>query len=392
MADRWTHDGVVEFAESLVPRLRERAREGEELRRLPEATVADCVDADLFSLVVPPSLGGHGLGLRTLCEVTRVLGHGCTSSAWTLSFLVLHNWFVVRSGAALEAELLAERPYVLMPCPLAPTGRARPTEGGYRVTGRWQWATGVMHGDWVMVNALVEGRDPPESRFCLAPVTDVEILDVWHTSGMRATGSNDVAAHDLFVPAHRTVSSADLRAERPPGAERHPEPWVRYPLTPVLVLVAASPALGAAEAAVDLFRDHVAARVLPYSLGDRQADQAGSQIRLAEARATVRAARLVWWDAIAELTATYDAGGSVPRVERGRFRLAAAHVVRLCRQAVSIVAEGSGASVYLLDSPLQRIQRDIEILKGHVVYDWDRAAQLAGKLELGIEPGPADML
>jgi 3-hydroxy-9,10-secoandrosta-1,3,5(10)-triene-9,17-dione monooxygenase len=67
-------------------------------------------------------------------------------------------------------------------------------------------------------------------------------------------------------------------------------------------------------------------------------------------------------------------------------------VVRLCRQAVSIVAEGSGASVYLLDSPLQRIQRDIEILKGHVVYDWDRAAQLAGKLELGIEPGPADML
>jgi 3-hydroxy-9,10-secoandrosta-1,3,5(10)-triene-9,17-dione monooxygenase len=392
MGERWTHDTAVDIAHSLVPRLSERAPEGERLRRLPEPTITDCTDADLFSLVVPRSRGGHGLGLRSLCEVTRVLGHGCTSSAWTLSFLVLHNWFVVRSGAALEDELLGERPYVLMPCPLAPTGRARPVEGGYVVSGRWQWATGVMHGDWVMVNALVEGRDPPESRFCLAPIADVDVLDVWHTSGMRATGSNDVAAADLFVPAHRTVASADLRADRPPGADRHPEPWVRYPLTPVLVLVAASPALGAAEAAVDRFRDHVAARVLPYSAGDRQADQAGSQIRLADARATVRAARLVWQDAIAEVSAVYDAGGTIPRAERGRFRLAAAHTVRLCRQAIGTALEGAGAGVYSLDSPLQRIQRDVETLKGHVVYDWDRTAQLAGKLELGVEPGPADML
>lgn len=404
MPEPLTHEAAVEVAERLAPRLAARAQEAERLRRLPEATVADCLDADLFRLVVPQDLGGHGLGLRSLCEVTRVLGRACTSSAWTLSFLVLHNWFVARAGVALERELFADRPYVLMPCPLAPTGTARVVEGGYLLSGRWQWATGIMHADWVMVNALVEraapsGEDgaasrprPPEARFCVVPAADVDVLDVWHTSGMRGTGSNDVAADGLFVPEHRTVTSADLRADEPPGAARHGDPWVRYPLTPVLVLVAASPALGAAEAAVDGFRDHVAARVLPYSLGDRQVDQPAAQIRLSDARATVRAARLVWQDAIDEVSRVYDAGGTIDRVERARFRLAAAHVVRLCRRAVATVAEGSGAGVYFLDSPLQRIQRDLETLKGHVVYDWDRAAQLAGKLELGLQPGPADML
>lgn len=394
MAEPWTHEDAVAWAASMVAPLGERAREAEELRQLPQATLDDCNAVDAFALVVPERLGGHGLGLRTLTEVTRILAQGCVSTAWTVSFLMLHNWFLVRGREELQRDLLAGATHALVPCPLAPTGRATTVEGGYRVSGRWQWATGVMHGNWVMVNALVESTDGgrPASRFFLAPVDEVTIDDVWHTAGMRATGSNDVVAEDVFVPAHRTIASEELRGEPPPGAALHPEPFVRYPLTPVLVLVAASPALGGAEAAVERFRELVGARVLPYSLGDRQADQQASQIRLADARATVRAARLVWQDAISTLCDTYDAGGSIARAARGPFRLAAAQVVRLSRQAVSTVAEGAGASAYFLDSPLQRIQRDVETLKGHVVYDWDRAASLAGKLELGLEPGPADML
>jgi alkylation response protein AidB-like acyl-CoA dehydrogenase len=314
------------------------------------------------------------------------------SSAWTLSFLTLHNWFVARGTKALQDDVFAQRPYALIPCPLAPTGTGVRVDGGYEVTGRWQWATGVQHGDWVMVNAMVESDDGPVSTFCLAPIDDVQVVDVWHTSGMRGTGSNDVVAEGLFVPAHRTITSADLRADDPPGASLSSEPFVRYPLTPVLTAVAAAPALGGAEAAVDQFRSYVTSRVLPYSLGDRQVEQPASQIRLAEALATVRAARLVWQDAIDQICDTYDAGGSIGRADRGRFRLASAHTVRLSLQAVNIVMEGAGASVHFESSPLQRILRDLVTIKGHVVYDWDRAAQLAGKLELGIEPALTDML
>jgi len=376
----------------MVSTLRARAAEAETLRQLPQATIDEVAAAGAFGLVMPTEVGGWNLGLRSLTNVTRILAQGCVSSGWTLSFFMLHNWFVVRSSAELQADVFADRPYAMLPCPLAPTGKAVPVEGGYRMTGRWGWATGVQHGDWVMVNTLIDRDGVPEARFCLAPIADVEIVDVWHTSGMRGTGSNDVVADDVFVPEHRSITSAELRSENPPGALFNDNPFIRYPLTPVLAMVGASPALGGAEAAVDLFRDHIRTRVLPYSAGDKQAEQPTSQLRLAEARATVRAAHLVWRDAIDQISDVYDAGGQIPLSERGRFRLAASHVVRLSRQAVNIVVEGAGASVYFLDSPLQRIQRDLETLKGHVVFDWDRTAQLAGKLELGIEPGPADML
>jgi alkylation response protein AidB-like acyl-CoA dehydrogenase len=387
-----SHNRLLGWAESMVEPLAARAQEAERLRELPKATIDDAERAGLFKMVVPVELDGWGLGLRSLAQSTRILATGCMSSAWTLSFLTMHNWFVARGSRELQRDVFGARPYAMMPCPLAPTGTAVPVDGGYRLSGRWQWATGVQHGDWVMVNAMVQRADGPESMFCVTPIDSVEVADVWHTSGMRGTGSNDVVADEVFVPGHRTISSADLRADQPPGATLVADRFVSYPLTPVLTLVAAAPALGGAEAAVDHFRAYVSSRTLAYSMGDRQAEQPASQIRLADALATIRAARLVWEDAIYQVCEAYDGGQTIDRAERGRFRLAAAHTVRLSAQAVSTVLEGAGASVHAESSPLQRINRDLLTLKGHVVFDWDRTAQLVGKLELGIEPGLTDML
>ncbi len=387
-----THEELMAWAESMVAPLSERASEAEQLRELPQATIDDVERAGVFKMVVPSELGGWGLGLRALADSTRVLAHGCMSSAWTLSFLVLHNWFIVRGPRELREDVFGDRSYAMIPCPLAPTGTATPVVGGYELNGRWQWATGVQHGNWVMVSAMVERDGGPQPMFCLAPIADVEIDDVWHTSGMRGTGSNDVIAESVHIPEHRTMSATDLRGDNPPGSQWSDNPFVRYPMTPVLTLVAAAPALGGAEAAVDFFKTYTKSRVLPYSLGDRQAEQGASQARLAEAIATIRAARLVWQDALDQLCDTYNTGTVLDRAERSRFRLAAAHTVRLSLEAVSIVLEGSGASVHFESSPLQRIYRDLVTLKGHVVFDWDRTTQLVGKLEAGIDPSPTDML
>ena len=150
-----THDEAVIWAEGMVPALVSRASEAEQLRELPQATIDDVTASGAFRLLVPSDLGGWGLGLRSITEMTRAMAHGCMSSAWTISFLMLHNWFVARGPKVLQDDLWAERPYVVMPCPLAPTGTATPVSGGYNMTGRWQWATGVQHADWVMVNTLV---------------------------------------------------------------------------------------------------------------------------------------------------------------------------------------------------------------------------------------------
>jgi 3-hydroxy-9,10-secoandrosta-1,3,5(10)-triene-9,17-dione monooxygenase len=394
---RLGHDDVVAWAQSMVPRLAQRADEAERLRRLPDATIAECDEAGIWRLVIPPERGGYGLGLRSLCEMSRILAQGCMSTAWTVSFLTLHNWFVLRADEAVQAAVFGDAPFVRMATPLAPDGEALPVEGGYRLTGRWQWATGIMHSDWVAVMAFVpagaNGAGGPTPRVLLASVDDVEIVDVWHTSGMRATGSHDVAANDLFVPEDHTLSLDALRGDEPPGARLRPDvAFLRYPMSSVLTLYASATAVGGAEAAVAQFRDLVSGRVLSHSAGDRQVEQGTSQARLGSALATVRASRAVWSAAIDELCAAYDGGGSLARHERATFRLAAAHAVKLAREAVEICGVGAGAGQYFDGVAFQRIERDLATLKGHVVYDWDRVTQLAGRLELGFPPEPTDLL
>ncbi|MDY7106249.1 MAG: acyl-CoA dehydrogenase family protein [Actinomycetota bacterium] len=387
------HEMILERCRKLVPALAERAAEGERLRRLPDATIADAHAADLFRTVLPTADGGHGLGLSTLGHLTRILSKGDASAGWTLSFLVLHNWLLQKFGPGTRGDLFGDGNPVLAPAPLAPTGVAVPVDGGYRLGGRWEWATGVMHADWVMVHAIVQ-RDAaePELRYGVVPVGDVTIDDVWHTSGMRATGSNTVVLDDVFVPEHRTALSSVLRGA-PEQVTGDPDvDFAVYPTVPVLALVASSVALGAAERVVELFRERMAVRVLAYSMGDRQADQPLAQSRLASALATVRSTRAMWEAALADVDRTCSSPAGPLPTDRAAARLAAAHTVRLSREVIAQVCEGSGASVYAEDSPLQRFQRDVEVLKGHVIFDWDRTTELVGRIELGAEPRPTDLL
>ncbi len=387
------NSGDVDYADwaaSMIEPLGARAMEAEALRELPPSTLDDARGSGMFTMAMPREMGGGGRDLHELATTTRLLAHGCVSSAWTLSFFALHNWFLARGPQAMRDAVLGESGYALMPCPLAPTGTAEPVPDGHVVTGTWQWATGIQHADWVMVHAVVARDDTFETRFFVVPVSDVTVDDVWRTSGMRATGSNTIRLESVHVPHARSMLASDFLATDPPGSHDADHPFLRSPVAPVLALVAAAPALGGAEAAVELFQDRLASRVLAYTLGDRQAEQPAGQIRLAEAQATVRAARLVWEDAIDQTATIGDGAGSL--VIRGRLRLAAAHTVRLSIQAVEGVLEASGASVHFEDSPLQRIARDLLTLRGHVVFDWDRTAQLAGKLELGFDPAPGDMV
>lgn len=377
----------VSRCRELVPRLLDRAAEAEELRQLPEATVADAERADLFRAVIPTSLGGRGLGLEALAQGTRLMAHGCPASAWTVSFLIMHGWLLAKLPEAGRSELFGDGLVPLTPAPLAPTGTVTVEPGGYRLNGRWEWATGVQHADWVLVHAV---QTEPEftTLFLVVPSDEVEIDDVWFTSGMRATGSNTVRVVDRFVPDRRAVLARSLLYE---GDALDGDGMARHPVPSVLALVAAAPALGAAEAAVDLFRQRLAERVLAYSLGDRQREQPASQVRLATAMSDLRSARVRWDAAIVDLVAACEVGAASEEL-RVATRLTAAATVRASRQVISTVCEGAGASVYLSSSPLQRLQRDVEVLKGHVIFDWDRTAELAGRFALGFDLRPTDMV
>jgi len=318
------------------------------------------------------------------------MAHGCASSAWTLGFYILHNWMLALFDEQAQDEVFADGP-VLCPAPLAPTGRGLPVDGGVRLTGRWSWATGIMAADWVMVGALCGADDEMYPALALLPANQVGVQDVWHTAGMRATGSNDVVVDDVVVPEHRLVKVTDVYAGTAPGAALHDAATYRWPMVPALALVAAMPALGVAEHVADVFATRLGERVLAYS-GVAQKQQPAAQIRLGDARVRLRALDGMLRETITTLETMVDDGVRIPRAVRAQARLAAAHIVHESRSIIADLLESSGASAQFLSSPLQRAKRDIDVISGHVVFDYDTSRELAGALEVGVPISPIAMI
>ena len=366
-----------------VARLAERAGEGERLRRLPPDTMADPAVAEFVDLLVPARYGGRQASFPDVLDPVRQMAHGCASSAWTLGFYALHNWMLALFSEQAQAEAFASRPF-LAPAPLAPTGRGTGRDGGMELNGRWSWATGVMDGNWIMVGALRE-LEPGAIRPVLAllPISEVRVEDVWHTDGMRATGSNDVVIEHAFVPEHRIVSVLDIYTGNAPGAAVHEAGTYRWPMVPALALLAAMPALGSAERAAEIYAERLTQRFLAYE-GVMQKDKPIASSHLGQALVRLRALRALVADTVAEVEGIIDAGGSVSQPVRGHARLAAAHVVRESRAVIADLLAASGASAHFLDNPLQRIKRDVDVIAGHVVFDYDTSRELAGALTMGM--------
>jgi len=378
------------ITDEFVTRLAERADEAERLRRLPAATVIEFKQTDLIRLLLPARFGGIQASFPELLEPIRLMAHGCASSAWTLGFYALHNWMLSLFDPRLQEEVFASGP-VLAPAPLAPAGRGRPADDGVRLTGRWSWATGAMDADWVIVGALIERRDGVIPALVVVPADEVEVADVWHTAGMRGTGSHDLIATDVFVPEHRIVKVADIYGGTAPGAEFHGAATYRWPLVPALALTAAMPVLGAAEQVTELFAERLGGRVLAYS-GVAQKDQPAAQIRLGDAEVRLRALRALITETAEGIEHIVAAGERVRRSTRANARLAAAYTVHECRSLIADLMEASGASAHFLTNPLQRAKRDVDIASGHVVFDYDVGRELAGALAIGAKISPIAMI
>jgi alkylation response protein AidB-like acyl-CoA dehydrogenase len=248
-----------------------------------------------------------------------------------------------------------------------------------------------MDADWVTVGAICGTDDAPYPALVLLPAQDVQVDDVWHTAGMCATGSNDVLVDDVWVPEHRLVAVTDIYGGTTPGATLHDAAVYRWPMVPALALTAAMPALGSAELVADLFARRLSEHVLAYS-GAVQKDQPAAQVRLGDARVRLRAMRGLADAAAQDIQARVGSGEHIGRKVRSGVRAAAAHVVHESRAVIADLLEASGASAQFLDHPLQRAKRDVDVISGHVVFDYDGSRELAGALEIGAKVSPFAMV
>ena len=382
-----THVELLARVDALIPRLRERAWETEQLRRIPEESIAELKAAGVFRMLAPKAVGGFGMGLETYVQVVRSLAQGCVSTAWSVGHLVEHVWMLARWPQEAQDEVFANGPAPLAAATGAPPGSAEKVPGGFSISGRWSFASGVMHSEW----ALLAVQHGAVRMQCLVPLTDLELVDVWHTAGLRGTGSNDLRAENLFVPAYRALEWNLLAAADNPGSHIHPDPTIHVPMATFLNMVAPAAALGAAEHALEEFRKLMMVRKVKQTVEKRQADSPLAQARFTQAYGQVATARLHWEEAVRVVSASF---GRQPVAfsdeERAQYRLSLGLSGQASAEAVRLILTGSGGSVHRLTHPLQRIQRDVNVLLNHASLTMDPILEQAGRglLDLGFSIPP----
>jgi alkylation response protein AidB-like acyl-CoA dehydrogenase len=349
---------VLAAAEELVPAITERAPEVEATRRIPRDLLDRLIAAGCFRILVPRSHGGVGADLATGMRLNETLARADGSVGWT-----------VMIGAAAWGDLAAlprpsfdalfvHGPDILAAGAFNPTGRIVADDGGYRVTGRWGFASGCEHANWLFGNS-VEGvvDGVPQLRIAVFTPDEVTIEDTWHVSGMCGTGSHHFRADDVFVPADRTF--------RP--LVDHPsidEPIVRIPPPSVIPLLISSVALGIARGALD---DVVAlaAEKVPLLSPAPLATDPVFHLDLATADTELRAARALVYEVTDEVWAAALAGFELSMDLRARVRAAGVWCAARAAAVVDTAYRSGGGSSPYADSPLQRRLRDIHALTQH---------------------------
>jgi 3-hydroxy-9,10-secoandrosta-1,3,5(10)-triene-9,17-dione monooxygenase len=373
-------------ARALVPVLRARGRACEELRRIPDETIADLQVSGLFRMLQPKRVGGSELPYRALVELGAIVAEGCGSTAWVLTNLASHHWMLGMWPKAAQDEVWGVSPDDLIGSAFVfPGGRARAVEGGYTLSGRWPFSSGIDPSRWNLVGAVVrDDRDrPTEQRIFLVEAKDYRIIDTWFVAGLRGTGSKDVEMDEHFVPAHRTVPLNAIAGGPTPGSEANPGALYKLPTLGLFSFVVAAVSLGLARGAVAEYRDGMTSRVGAYT-GRRLADLAGVQLRLAEAAALTDIAEALILKDCDEATRLTESGKGTSLADKARWRRDGAYAAGMCTKAVELIFTSTGGAAVYLDRPLQRAFRDIAAANAHYALSWDVNGTLWGRVALGL--------
>jgi 3-hydroxy-9,10-secoandrosta-1,3,5(10)-triene-9,17-dione monooxygenase len=378
-----------ERTEALKPMIAARARDTELARRPLDDVWSALRRTGIFYHFVPRAYGGLEFGMQDLLDVMLPVAEACASTGWVATFCVEHMYIFTQFSKEAQDEIYAQAPYILFPGLNGPPGRARKAPGGYIVNAHWKWGSGVMNADWVMGQCFIEENgeigSPPNSANFMLSARDVTVLDTWHMAGMCGTGSNDIVIQDVFVPEHRVLAAKDFLNSTGPGTQIHTNPLYRIPIVPFTSITSMVPALGAARAAVDRYRRNSLDRVVVGGT-QKSMDRPAVQLRLSRADILARTAEMLVREACDAMTEACERGDQQDSALRRRIRAQNAYAMTLCRDAITLVMAGSGAGAHSLDNPLQRYQRDVNMVSGHALYDIDLADEAHGRALFGLEP------
>jgi alkylation response protein AidB-like acyl-CoA dehydrogenase len=375
-------------ARALVPLIREHRAEAEKLRRAPPQCIDAIHQAGLFRIFVPREYGGYEVDLGTAIDIYSEIGRGCASTAWAHMILATINLAVCLMSDQAQREVFGENPDARVAGVFVPRGKATPVEGGYKLSGTWPFCSGCHYGDWfALMGAVInETGDVVDEIVHLIPAKDVEILDDWHVTGLRGSGSNSVRVKDIFIPQHRTVKAPQLLGYDPPATHCANTPIYRSAMAPLLTLVLATPALGAARSAIEEFKARMSGRSIPYTFYTKQSEAAVTHLRLGEATTKIDTAEALARHVADEIDQSAARNEPVSVEARMRLKAQASYVSRLCLEGVEMLYLCGGGSAISESSPIQRISRDLHAANLHGLICFDTNTEAYGRTMLGLAP------
>jgi 3-hydroxy-9,10-secoandrosta-1,3,5(10)-triene-9,17-dione monooxygenase len=381
------HSALIERALTLKPSLLARASKADDLRRIPDETVADFREAGFFRMLQPSRWGGLEVDPGTFFDVQMAVASACPSSAWVLGVVAVHAWQLALFPLAAQEEVWAADSHTLISSSYAPTGKVTRAEGGFRVSGRWSFSSGCDHCQWVFLGGFVppeaEGR-PPEMRTFLLPRSDYRIDDNWHVAGLKATGSKDIVVENAFVPEHRTHKLIDGFKRQSPGNAVNEAPLYRLPFGQIFVRSVSTSAIGAAQGALDVFVENTVKRVAA-SDGAKVSEDPAVQSVCARAASLIDETQLVLKRNFEEMMTLVRAGQDISIDRRVRFRHDSAMAVVKSVEAVDLLFTASGGRAIFLSNPLLRYFLDVHAARAHYANNPEKPGRNFGGVQLGMK-------
>ena len=355
---------LVAKAVSLQPLLEKYAAKVDESRSLSPEVVEQIEAAGLLRLGVPKRYGGLEEPLQTHLRVSAALGKGCGSTAWVVQNLNSAAVVVGTFSKQAQDEVWGVNPAA---CIAGAQGYVPgvPVEGGWELSGRWAWLSGVEQADWAFLTFIkADGTPSPDLGVALVPISDGTVEDTWKVIGMRGTASNTLILDKVFVPEHRVISGGNLFGGKT-ETEFKEETLYRASTSVQLALILTGSIIGLAEAALDYVMKSSEKKGITYSTFNNQRESTGFQIQIAEADLMIKSARLHILRAAAEVDEAAKHNTLLEYLNRAHIRAEAAYAVKLLREAVQILVDNHGAATFAIGNPLQRIWRDLNTASRH---------------------------
>ena len=382
-----TDESLIERARSLGPTIREHAGFAESERRLAPRVIELMRDAGFYRLFTPRAFGGVETDPVTFARVAEEIASFDSTAAWSLQAGNTGSWWASRFSDVGLGEFFAGGPDLLMAASFSPPHRAVEVPGGYRFTGRGPLASTIHDSPWVMMTALVMDGDAPrmtpfgpEVVAVVMPTIEVEIVDTWHSLGMRGTDSNDVLATDVFVPVSRTFH-VQPQFTRAKGFEG---PLYGLPAVASVALIIAPIALAIGRGSIDELRS-LAANKTPVGSMKTLRDRASTQSAIADAEAQLRSARVFFYDTIVTLWRHALRGEMFSLEQKADLMLASANAVRVASRVTDLMHRTAGTTGIYERSRLERLFRDAQTVRHHGFFSESRF-ETVGQVYLGVEP------